>query len=143
MADTYTVLESERVSVTLPSGDVRDGQDATIQANQSGVIFHVVIVVNEETFADPARLAAAIDGVAAPYTGYFDHDVTVPGVQDLSTFQDFDAQNNLRSVLSVVVGATNNDAVRTTRTAPFTDAIPDRFEALVAETRAALDNLAG
>ena len=143
MADGYRVLSSERVTVTLSDGTVRDGQDATIQANQSGVVFHVVVVVNEATFADPTRLAAAIDAVAAPYTGYFDQDAAVPGVEALTTFQDFDPQDNLRSVLQVTVSATDNDAVQTTRTAPFTDAIPERFEALVAETRASLDQLAG
>jgi hypothetical protein len=142
MPDNYTVLRSERVTVTVGADDIRDGQDSTIQATPSGVIFHVVIVVNEETFADPDRLARAVAGVASPYADYFNRDVNVPGVVGLTTYQDFDELNNNVSVLQVTVAATGNDSVQTTRTAPFTDAIPERFDALVDQTRASLDELA-
>jgi hypothetical protein len=42
----------------------------------------------------------------------------------------------------VTVAATGNADVTTVRSAPFTTAIPDRFAALVGETRASLDSLA-
>lgn len=143
MADTYDVIAAERVPVTLADGRVVDGQDSTIKVKASGVVFHVVIVVNQATFEDPARLAAAVDGVARPYAAYFDHDVTVPGVVDLSTYQDFDDANNAVTVLRVTVASSTDSFVQTTREAPFTTAIPDRFEPFVAQTRASLDALAG
>jgi hypothetical protein len=142
MPDNYNVIRSERVSVTIAPDEIKDGQDSTIQAMPSGVIFHVVIVVNEATFADPARLERAVAAVAAPYADYFNQDVRVPGVVALSTYQDFDQLNNNVSVLEVTVASSENDDVRTTRTAPFTTAIPERFDAFVGGIRASLDELA-
>jgi len=141
MPETYDVLKAERVEVTDVAGEVHDGQDSTIRAKPSGVVFHVVITVNQKTFDDPAKLARAVDAVAAPYAGYFNEDVQVEGVQAITTFQDFDDNDNQVSRLLVTIAA-DNPAITTQRDVPFTDAIPERFNAMVAETRAALNQLA-
>jgi hypothetical protein len=142
MATNYDVLASERTDVTLSSGDVVDGEDATIQAKPSGVVFHVVVVVNEQTFNDPSQLAAAIDDVASPYADYFNQDVQVSGVVDLTTFQAPDANQNLRSNLSATISSRTNPLVQATRSADITTAIPDRFQTFVSQTQDSLDALA-
>lgn len=141
MADTYQVVTGEQTPITI-AGQTKNGYDATVQAIPSGVGFHVVFVAGDNVFSDPQLLEAAIDAIAGPYSGYVNHDVTVPGVVTLGSYQDLDNNQNSVTFWEVTVSATANPDVTATVTLPFTDAIPDRFEARVDAIRASLDQVA-
>lgn len=142
MPDTYNVIAGEQTPLTVGAGQTVNGYDATIQAVPSGVSFHVVFVAADNVFSDPELLAAAIDGIASPYSGYVNHDVTVPGVVSLGSFQDLDNNQNSVTFWDVLVASNVNPAVTAEQTLVFTDAIPARFEAKVAAIQASLDTFA-
>lgn len=106
MAD-YILLGSEPVESMIPGLPPQVEQQVTAQARQSGVIFRARYL--PVVYADTSLVVDDLNGLAAR----FDSWSAIPGVRDITTYQDITPQDQLREVVVVDVQSTSGRSSQT------------------------------
>lgn len=140
-SDLFEVLDSYRTVETLGGLETVDVQRVVVRALPSGVAFGIHFTMDEAKLNDPDLLARATASLARPYALGVDTVVNMPGVAGVYSYSDFTPSQQIEDRWVVTITSTSGN-LSTTRDLPFyTFRHPENFEPILAETRAALDQL--
>lgn len=137
MADLYSFISSEQVTVLIPPNSTRTEQQVTAQATASGIVFLARFIA--ELYQYPDEVASSLNTLAQWFNDY----AAVPGVAGISAVQEINSQNELEDKIDVTVVSTSGKSSTVFRTfyptVDFGNVVYDNFAAAVARQRAQLD----
>ncbi len=132
----FTFLLSEPTLYAFAPDVVEDAQRNTYQADESGVVYS--LVVSGEALKNARKNPGLIATVAGQYASAWNQNWAVPGVVDVAETQDVTALGSLHDVFQVAVESTSGRST-SILTVADQDVRPDVFAGLVADEVKALD----
>jgi hypothetical protein len=137
MANLYTFINAEQITVFQPPNGSQTMQQVTAEANTSGIIFLHQFLPEVYKIAD--SVVNTLNGLASGFNEY----ATVAGVEGIQAVQEIDSQNQLADKIDVTVLSTSGKSSTVFRTTyPMVDFFDTGYLAFIAaveKQRAQLD----